>query len=94
MVSSQDKFVFNLIFHSIPGQSLNDDIWHTVTLRRRGSTIEASVDEEDSKKGKYALHQSCGKFFWSSEKSFLMLQHYVKLNVCGPVKNVEMKLHS
>ena len=35
----------------IIGQSLNDDIWHTVTLRRRGTTIEASVDEEDSKKG-------------------------------------------
>ena len=50
-MSIQDKFVFNLIFHSIPGQSLNDDIWHTVTLRRRGNTIEASVDEEDSKKG-------------------------------------------
>ena len=33
------------------GQSLNDDIWHTVTLRRRGNIIEASVDEEDSKKG-------------------------------------------
>ena len=35
----------------VVGQSLNDDIWHTVSIRRRGNTIEASVDEEESKKG-------------------------------------------
>ena len=35
----------------VVGQSLNDDIWHTVSIRRRGNTIEASVDDEESKKG-------------------------------------------
>jgi len=29
------------------GQSLNDDIYHTLTLRRRGSKIEAIVDDDE-----------------------------------------------
>ena len=34
------------------GQSLNDDIYHTLTFRRRGNVIEANIDEENPKKGK------------------------------------------
>jgi len=34
----------------IIGQSLNDDLWHTVTFTRRGNVIEASVDDEDPRR--------------------------------------------
>ena len=45
----------------VVGQSLNDDIWHTVSIRRRGNTIEASVDDEESKKGEHC-HTDRGSF--------------------------------
>ena len=45
----------------VVGQSLNDDIWHTVSIRRRGNTIEASVDEEESRKGEHC-HTARGSF--------------------------------
>ena len=45
----------------VVGQSLNDDIWHTVSIRRRGNTIEASVDDEESKKGEHC-HTARGSF--------------------------------
>jgi len=32
------------------GQSLNDDIWHTLTFKRRGNVIEANIDDEEPKK--------------------------------------------
>ena len=34
------------------GQSLNDDLWHTVTFKRRGRMLEGFVDEEDPVKSK------------------------------------------
>jgi len=34
------------------GQSLNDDIYHTLLLRRRGSKIEAVVDDDEPVVGK------------------------------------------
>ena len=37
------------------GQSLNDDIWHTLTFKRRGNTIEANIDNENSKKGRKSV---------------------------------------
>ena len=37
------------------GQSLNDDIWHTLTFKRRGNTIEANIDDENSRKGKKSV---------------------------------------
>ena len=52
----------------VVGQSLNDDIWHTVSIRRRGNTIEASVDEEESKKGEQWLHAGV------SDAHFIVLQ--------------------
>jgi len=30
------------------GQSLNDDIWHTVRLKKAGKVIESSIDDDDS----------------------------------------------
>ena len=37
------------------GQSLNDDIWHTLSFKRRGNTIEANIDDENSRKGKKSV---------------------------------------
>ena len=36
------------------GQSLNDDLWHTITFKRRGNIFEGYVDDEEPKKGKRA----------------------------------------
>ena len=33
------------------GQSLNDDLWHTITFKRRGNVFEGFVDDEEPKKG-------------------------------------------
>ena len=35
------------------GQSLNDDIWHTITYKRQGNVIETNVDDEEPKKGTF-----------------------------------------
>jgi len=32
------------------GQSLNDDLWHTITFKRRGNIFEGYVDDEEPKK--------------------------------------------
>ena len=34
------------------GQSLNDDIWHSLSFKRRGNVLEANIDDEEAKKGK------------------------------------------
>ena len=34
------------------GQSLNDDIWHSLAFKRRGNVLEANIDDEEAKKGK------------------------------------------
>ena len=33
------------------GQSLNDDIWHSLSFKRRGNVLEANIDDEEAKKG-------------------------------------------
>ena len=33
------------------GQSLNDDIWHSLLFKRRGNVLEANIDDEEAKKG-------------------------------------------
>ena len=35
----------------VVGQSLNDDLWHTITFRRRGNIFEGFIDDEEPKKG-------------------------------------------
>ena len=41
------------------GQSLNDDIWHSISFKRQGNVIEANVDDEEPKKGKNLIfHKS------------------------------------
>ena len=32
-------------------QSLNDDLWHTVTYSRRGNKLHAAVDDEEPRRG-------------------------------------------
>ncbi len=33
------------------GQSLNDDVYHTVVVRRRGNRISAAVDDDQAVEG-------------------------------------------
>ena len=41
------------------GQSLNDDIWHSLSFKRRGNVLEANIDDEEAKKGKkLKVHQT------------------------------------
>ena len=37
------------------GQSLNDDLWHTITFKRRGNIFEGFVDDEEPKKGNFLI---------------------------------------
>ena len=51
------------------GQSLNDDIYHSFVLRRRGTKVTAIVDDDDPVVGKYP----CGCFFFGQKSRALQL---------------------
>ena len=39
----------------VSGQALDDERWHTLRLRRRGQTVELSVDNGTKVRGKWNL---------------------------------------
>ena len=44
------------------GQSLNDDLWHTITFKRRGNIFEGYIDDEEPRKGMKLLSYMCFPF--------------------------------
>ena len=58
MLGGQVKLSIRIGYYEkeiVIGQSLNDDIWHSLSFKRRGNVLEANIDDEEAKKGKVLI---------------------------------------